>query len=171
MGKSKVRKKLRIFGTDLKFLRDPTCKNNEPLWIIGRYRKQYVSLKAGEVERIQLSVSTSSVIAEADQQNKSGEHLMNKRSIGQSDRITVALECFFRKALPGSSFSKMLESMILMLQPPHDNLSSNAVIFASILPEELRPYLEYTTHPIDEVIKVYMCISNKVIFNFFESIM
>ena len=96
---------------------------------------------------------------------------MNKRSIGQSDRITVALECFFRKAFPGSSFSKILESMILMLQPPHDNLSSNAVIFASILPEELRPYLEYTTHPIDEVIKVYMCISNKVIFNFFESIM
>ena len=126
MGKSKARKKLRIFGTDLKFLRDPTCKNFEPLSIIGRYRKQYGSLKAGEVERIQLSVSTSSIIAESDQ------HLKNKRSIGQSDRImvaiecfyrTVALECFFRKALPGSSFSKMLESMILMLQPPHDNLS------------------------------------------------
>ena len=157
MGKSKARKKLRIFGTDLKFLRDPTCKNFEPLSIIGRYRKQYGSLKAGEVERIQLSVSTSSVIAESDQQNKSEEHLKNKMFRGQSDRImvaiecfyrTVALECFFRKALPGSRFSKMLESMILMLQPPHDNLSSNAVIFASILPEELKAYLQYTTNPI-----------------------
>ena len=166
MEKSKARKKLRIFGTDLKFLRDPTSKNFVPLSIIGRYRKQYGSLKAGEVERIQLSVSISSVIAESDQQNKSEEHLKNKRSIGQSDRITVALECFFRKALPGSSFSKMLESMILMLQPPHDNLSSNAVIFASILPEELKAYLQYTTNPIDEVIKAYMCISNKVISNF-----
>ena len=169
MGKSKAkaRKKLRIFGSDLKFLRDPTRKNFEPLSIIGRYRKQYGSLKAGEVERIQLSVSTSSVIAESDLQNKSEEHSKNKRSIGQSDRITVALERFFRKALPGSSFSKMLlESMILMLQPPHDNLSSNALIFASILPEELKAYLRYTTNPIDEVIKAYMCISNKVISNF-----
>ena len=72
--------------------------------------------------KIQPSVSTSSVIVESDQQNKSEEHLKNKMFRGQSDRITVALECFFRKALPVSSFSKMLESMILMLQPPHDNL-------------------------------------------------
>ena len=90
MGKSKARKKLRIFRTDLKFLRDPTCKNFEPLSIIGRYRKQYGSLKAGEVERIQLSVSTSSVIAESDQQNKSEEHLKNKRPIVSHSRYLVS---------------------------------------------------------------------------------
>ena len=56
--------------------------------------------------------------------------------------------------------------MILMLQPSHDNRSSNAVIFASILLEELKAYLQYTANPNDEVIKAYMCTSNNVISNF-----
>ena len=55
---------------------------------------------------------------------------------------------------------------ILMLQPYRDNRSSNAVIFASILPEELKAYLQYTTNPIDEVIEAFMHISSKMIFNF-----
>ena len=162
--KAAARKELGL--KNLKFMRDPTCKNFEPLSIVGRYRKQYGSLKAVEVERIQLSESTSSVIAESDEQNKNEQHLKNKRSLGQSDRIMVALEFYFRKALPGSSFSKMPESMILMLQPYRDNRSSNAVIFASILPEELKAYLQYTTNPIDEVIEAFMHISSKMIFNF-----
>ena len=118
MGKSKARKKLRIFGTDLEFLRDPTCKNFEPLSIIGRYRKQYGSLKAGEVERIQLSVSTSSVIAESDQQNKSEEHLKNKRPIVSHSRYLVS-HIDLRRLLTGWIFPLAPDGKVVISDKLH----------------------------------------------------
>ena len=59
--------------------------NVEPKSIIGRYRKKYGSLKVGEIERIQLSVKSSDVIAEGHEQNKREHHLKAKRSWLQSN--------------------------------------------------------------------------------------
>ena len=89
--------------------------NVEPKSIIGRYRKKYGSLKVGEIERIQLSVKSSDVIAEGHEQNKREHHLKAKRSWLQSDLTLQNMECFFLSAMPNSGFSKSLKSMETVL--------------------------------------------------------
>ena len=85
--------------------------NIEPKSIIGRYRQKFGSLKVGEIERIQLSVKSSDVIAEGHEQNRREHHLKAKRSWLQSDSTLQNMECFFLSAMPNSGFSQSLKSM------------------------------------------------------------
>ena len=82
--------------------------NVEPKSIIGRYRKKIGSLIVGEIERIQLSVKSSDVIAEGHEQNKREHHLKAKRSWLQSDSTLQNMECFFLSAMPNSGFSQSI---------------------------------------------------------------
>ena len=85
--------------------------NIEPKSIIGRYRQKFGSLEVGEIERIQLSVKSSDVIAEGHEQNRREHHLKAKRSWLQSDSTLQNMECFFLSAMPNSGFSQSLKSM------------------------------------------------------------
>ena len=69
------------------------------------------SLKIGEIERIQLSVKSSDVIAEGHEQIKREHYLKAKRSWLQSDSMLQNMERFFLSAMPNSGFSKSLKSM------------------------------------------------------------
>ena len=95
--------------------------NIEPKSIIGRYRKKFGSLKVGEIERIQLSVKSSDVIAEGHEQNKRVHHLKVKRSWLQSDATLQNMEYFFLSATPNSGFSQSLKSMENVLNENRSN--------------------------------------------------
>ena len=113
--------------------------NIEPKSIIGRYRQKFGSLKVGEVERIQLSVKSSDVIAEGHEQNRREHHLKAKRSWLPSDSTLQNMECFFLSAMPNSGFSQFLKSMENDLNED----TSNSVKFEKILCEEFRAYFQY----------------------------
>ena len=109
---------LPIIESGSKFLQVGSRKNFKSVPNIGRYRKQYGSLKAGEVERIQLSVSTSSVIAESDQQNKSEEHLKNKRPIVSHSRYLVS-HIDLRRLLTGWIFPLAPDGKVVISDKLH----------------------------------------------------
>ena len=134
--------------------------NIEPKSIIGRYRKKFGSLKVGEIERIQLSVRSSDVIAEGHEQNKREHHLKAKRSWLQSDWTLQNMECFFLSAMPNSGFSQSIKSMENVLNED----TSNFVKFENILYEELRAYFQYVTNPCDEKMIALSTIAGKDIF-------
>ena len=134
--------------------------NVEPKSIIGRYRKKIGSLIVGEIERIQLSVKSSDVIAVGHEQNKREHHLKAKRSWLQSDSTLQNMECFFLSAMPNSGFSQSIKSMENVLNED----TSNFVKFENILYEELRAYFQYVTNPCDEKMIALSTIAGKDIF-------
>ena len=69
------------------------------------------SLKAGENQRIQNSMNSSTAIAEGYERQKREHHLKSKRSWLQSNGTIKNLEHFFMLAMPDCSFSRMLKSM------------------------------------------------------------
>ena len=111
--KNGSKKILKSFGREKRLVKS---KDGDCISIIERYRKEFGSLKVTEVERLRKSVAESTVIAESDAQDKSEQHLIQKRSFAQTDAITATLECFFRKGLPHCEFSIMLEEMLSKLE-------------------------------------------------------
>ena len=83
----------------------------EPQSIVGKYRKEFGSLKAGENQRMYDSVTKCIVVAEGAEQQKREHHLKLKRSWIQSDTTMNNMEVFFRCAMPNSGFSRMLNAM------------------------------------------------------------
>jgi hypothetical protein len=132
--RTSLRKIVKIYGSNMKDSVAAKNAETDPSSIIERYRMESGSLRSGDAIRLQNSISASSVIAESNEQSLSEQHLKNNRSYNQTDRITVALECFMRMALPQSGFSKMLEAMNIELAKIAVNRV--AVDFSPILPEE-----------------------------------
>ena len=133
----------------------------EPQSIVGKYRKEFGSLKAGENQRMYDSVTKCIVVAEGAEQQKREHHLKLKRSWIQSDTTMNNMEVFFRCAMPNSGFSRMLNAM--------EEKLSNAAIgdfvkVEAITPEELRAYLQYITNPTDMKMEALSSIAGKDVF-------
>ena len=156
-----------LFGKDSKRTRNIKSDGNfgngkaEPQSVVGRYRKEFGSLKAGEIKRIQDSATSCIVVAEGIEQQKREHNLKSKRSWLQSDSTMNNLELFFKSAMPNCGFSRMLKGMEEKLS---NGVIGEFVKVEAISPEELRAYLQYITNPIDMKMEALSSIAGYDVF-------